>query len=531
MVNAQEPRAAHPAAQHQGQHGERAAARGGQARPRAGRRRDRQRPRSRKPGTALRIVARDVFVARHVHGARRQPAPLASPTCAARRWCSARRLPASRRSAAPCSRPSQVEVKADLPGESGGRPADADRWPRRRVVGRRRGLARLHRARQVRRAVHRSVREAEITDHPGEESRAAGRHAAGEELSRPGRAAALGRLVELCARSQACPDETAYLLARAIHRAEAPLAARLEQARETTMANTLAAAPRPELCIRACGATCARRSSTLAWRASRPGHSSYQDTAGAETERPGPTGRLPARRLRHQRACGSTRRRRLPRSGYRFVAYDRRADGSAGRRSRGAAAAPAPRALPSRRHRGRRHRGGRLRALLPQRLRSLVLANSIVGVQDEDYLALSRRLRPVAAVQRAAGRRARARPLLPRRQPGRRRSAGARSRTHRRRPQPARNRITFAALETITDADAADHRRRRPLHAAAGASPVREANQNSESVVLPECGHSAFWEQPKPSTAAVLEFIRQSTNSGSEPDFGQRQDRARSLGG
>lgn len=42
-------------------------------------------------------------------------------------------------------------------------------------------------------------------------------------------------------------EETAYRLARAIHRAEAPLAARLEQARETTMANTAAAAPRREL--------------------------------------------------------------------------------------------------------------------------------------------------------------------------------------------------------------------------------------------------------------------------------------------
>jgi len=45
----------------------------------------------------------------------------------------------------------------------------------------------------------------------------------------------------------ALPEAAAYLLARAIHRAESPLAARLEQARETTMANTLAAAPRPEL--------------------------------------------------------------------------------------------------------------------------------------------------------------------------------------------------------------------------------------------------------------------------------------------
>jgi len=43
------------------------------------------------------------------------------------------------------------------------------------------------------------------------------------------------------------PEETAYLLARALHRAEAPLAARLEQARETTLANTVKAAPRQDL--------------------------------------------------------------------------------------------------------------------------------------------------------------------------------------------------------------------------------------------------------------------------------------------
>jgi TRAP transporter TAXI family solute receptor len=43
------------------------------------------------------------------------------------------------------------------------------------------------------------------------------------------------------------PEEAAYLIARAVHRAEGKLAARLEQARETTMTNTVAAAPRPEL--------------------------------------------------------------------------------------------------------------------------------------------------------------------------------------------------------------------------------------------------------------------------------------------
>ncbi len=43
------------------------------------------------------------------------------------------------------------------------------------------------------------------------------------------------------------PEELAWRLARAIHRAEAPLASRLEQARETTAQNTVAAAPSPDL--------------------------------------------------------------------------------------------------------------------------------------------------------------------------------------------------------------------------------------------------------------------------------------------
>jgi TRAP transporter TAXI family solute receptor len=43
------------------------------------------------------------------------------------------------------------------------------------------------------------------------------------------------------------PEEQAYLLARALHLAEGVLAARLEQAKETTAANTVTAAPRTEL--------------------------------------------------------------------------------------------------------------------------------------------------------------------------------------------------------------------------------------------------------------------------------------------
>ena len=43
------------------------------------------------------------------------------------------------------------------------------------------------------------------------------------------------------------PDETAYRLAKALHRGESALARRLPQGRETTAANTAAAAPNVDL--------------------------------------------------------------------------------------------------------------------------------------------------------------------------------------------------------------------------------------------------------------------------------------------
>ena len=43
------------------------------------------------------------------------------------------------------------------------------------------------------------------------------------------------------------PDDVAYRLVRALHKGEAAIGKRLEQARESTMANTLAAAPRTDL--------------------------------------------------------------------------------------------------------------------------------------------------------------------------------------------------------------------------------------------------------------------------------------------
>ena len=147
----------------------------------------------------------------------------------------------------------------------------------------------------------------------------------------------------------------------------------------------------------------------------------------------------------------------------------------------------------------------------PQRLRSLVLANAIGGVQDDDYLKLGQRIRPaqfdalppdfreLGPSYRAANPDGTQRWL---------------ELEHTSRPQgtpPAqtmRNRITFALLEEMKvptllltgDAD---------LYAPPAVLRLFAARiKNSESVVLPEVGHSAYWEQPEIFNRTVLEFIR-----------------------
>ena len=148
----------------------------------------------------------------------------------------------------------------------------------------------------------------------------------------------------------------------------------------------------------------------------------------------------------------------------------------------------------------------------PERLRSLVFANSIGGVQDEDYLELGRRLRPpqfnalqpalreLGPSYRAANPQGTARwtELALTNQP-------------EGQPAPAqamRNRITFSLLERIQvpallltgDAD---------LYAPPPVLRLFAARiKSSESVIIPEAGHSTFWEQPEAFNKAVLDFVR-----------------------
>jgi pimeloyl-ACP methyl ester carboxylesterase len=147
----------------------------------------------------------------------------------------------------------------------------------------------------------------------------------------------------------------------------------------------------------------------------------------------------------------------------------------------------------------------------PRRLRSLTIANSIGGVQDADFVELGRRIRPPQFDA-----------LPPEfRELGPSYRAGNAAGTERwvelekmSRPpgpqapaQPLRNHITFAALESIQtptllltgDAD---------LYAPPPVLRLFAARiKGSEVSIIPEAGHSAYWEQPELFNHVVLNFL------------------------
>jgi len=149
----------------------------------------------------------------------------------------------------------------------------------------------------------------------------------------------------------------------------------------------------------------------------------------------------------------------------------------------------------------------------PQRLRSLVLANTIGGVQDESYLALGRRIRPpefnalpadvreLGPSYRAANAAGTQRWIELERA---NRSPGT--------PPPAqtmRHRLTFALVSTITTptlvlTGGADLYAPPPVM-----QMFAERIKGAELVVVPEAGHSTYWEQPEAFNRAVLAFMRQ----------------------
>jgi pimeloyl-ACP methyl ester carboxylesterase len=149
----------------------------------------------------------------------------------------------------------------------------------------------------------------------------------------------------------------------------------------------------------------------------------------------------------------------------------------------------------------------------PERVRSVVIANSIVGVQDEDYLELGRRIRPSPQFEALPPDFRELSPSYRAANPeGTRRwlelEKVSRPEGPRAPAQRMRNRITFSLLETIRvpallltgDAD---------LYTPPSVLRLFSARiKGAQSMIVPEAGHSAYWEQPDIFNRTVLEFMR-----------------------
>jgi len=210
-------------------------------------------------------------------------------------------------------------------------------------------------------------------------------------------------------------------------------------------------------------------------------------------------------------------------AGYRFIAYDRIGSGKSTLHANADPGVASDDLEALRRHLGldRFHLVGTAACgivafdyalTFREHLRSLVVANSIGGVQDESYLALSRRLRPAPEFDRMP---AEFRELGPSYRAAN--AAGTarwielehQSRPARPLPSPQTNRqrLTFALLETIKvptllltgDAD---------LYCPPSVLRLfAERIRGAETVIAPETGHSAYWEQPDLFNRVVFAFI------------------------
>ncbi len=208
-------------------------------------------------------------------------------------------------------------------------------------------------------------------------------------------------------------------------------------------------------------------------------------------------------------------------AGYRIIAYDRRGWGRSMAQPGGqpGTAADDLRALMKSLGIDRFHllgtAGGGFVAFdyalsFPEQLRSIVVANTIGGMQDEDYLELGRRLRPpqfdamppdlreLGPSYRAADPDG-ARHWIELERMSRQNGAPA---------QPLRNRMTFSMLESIKmpallitgDAD---------MYAPPPLLRMFTSRiKSSESFIIPEAGHSGYWEKPEVFNRVVLEFLR-----------------------
>ena len=150
----------------------------------------------------------------------------------------------------------------------------------------------------------------------------------------------------------------------------------------------------------------------------------------------------------------------------------------------------------------------------PELVRSLVVANSIGGVQDPDYLEIQRRLRPPEIQELPVELRELGPSYRGIDPEGAKRWLAIERASHHEGSlaptgQPLRHPMTFARLETmqvpvlvlVGEADL--------LSPPALMRLLAKNIPGCEFVTVPEAGHAAFWEQPEIWNRLVLEFIGQ----------------------
>ena len=148
----------------------------------------------------------------------------------------------------------------------------------------------------------------------------------------------------------------------------------------------------------------------------------------------------------------------------------------------------------------------------PERVRSLVVANTIGGVQDEEYLEVQHRLRP-PEIQNLP---VELRELGPSYR-GTNPEGAARwlevelaSRPEGAAPmQPVREPITYARLETMQAPTLVISGEADLLSPPALMRMLAAHIPTSRFASLPEAGHAGFWERPEVWNGMVLEFIGQ----------------------
>ena len=148
----------------------------------------------------------------------------------------------------------------------------------------------------------------------------------------------------------------------------------------------------------------------------------------------------------------------------------------------------------------------------PERVRSLVAANTIGGVQDPDYLEVQTRLRPPEIQQLPIELRELGPSYRGTNPEGARRwlEIELASRPHGSvPPQPPRHPITYARLQTMRVLVLVLSGEADLLSPPALMRMLSAHIPTSRFVLLPDAGHAGFWERPQVWNGLVLEFIDQ----------------------